>query len=98
MKPVYNTSLGKAYCGDSFALMHDMASESVDLVITSPPYALHFKKEYGNVNQEDYINWFSPFAQEIHRILKYDSAPPGPFQDEDDEKVGIGVLTQICPR
>lgn len=75
MKPLYNTSFGKAYCGDSFALMHDMSSESVDLVITSPPYALHFKKEYGNANQEEYINWFSPFAQEIHRILK----PTGSF-------------------
>jgi DNA modification methylase len=75
MKPIYSTSLGKAYCGDSLALMHDMASDAVDLVITSPPYALHFKKEYGNADQENYVNWFSPFAQEIHRILK----PTGSF-------------------
>ena len=55
--------------------MRDMASESVDLVVTSPPYALHFKKEYGNADQANYINWFSPFASEIYRILK----PTGSF-------------------
>ena len=75
MRPAYRTSLGKAYCGDSLEMMRDMASDSVDLVVTSPPYALHFKKEYGNADQADYINWFSPFAVEIRRILK----PTGSF-------------------
>ncbi len=75
MRPAYSTSLGKAYCGDSLAMMRDMAPHSVDLVMTSPPYALHFKKEYGNADQANYINWFSPFAAEIYRILK----PTGSF-------------------
>lgn len=75
MKPAYVTSLGKAYCADSLTLMRDMAPNSIDLVITSPPYALHFKKEYGNADQANYINWFSPFAKEILRILK----PAGSF-------------------
>lgn len=42
--------------------------------MTSPPYALHFKKEYGNANQSDYIDWFMPFAKEIHRVLKDDGS------------------------
>lgn len=75
MRLAYSTSLGKAYCGDSLAMMRDMAPHSVDLVMTSPPYALHFKKKYGNADQANYINWFSPFAAEIHRILK----PTGSF-------------------
>ncbi len=75
MRPAYSTALGKAYCGDSLALMSDMAPNSVDLVVTSPPYALYFKKEYGNADQANYINWFSPFASEIKRILK----PTGSF-------------------
>ena len=75
MRPAYSTVLGKAYCGDSLALMRDMAPDSIDLIVTSPPYALHFKKEYGNADQANYINWFSPFAAEIHRILK----PTGSF-------------------
>lgn len=52
-----------------------MPSASVDLVVTSPPYALHFKKEYGNADQSEYIAWFLPFAAEIARVL----GPTGSF-------------------
>jgi DNA modification methylase len=75
MKPAYTTDLGKAYCSDSILAMHEIPANSVDLVITSPPYALHFKKEYGNVDQDKYVSWFLPFAEEIRRILK----PSGSF-------------------
>lgn len=75
LKPLYETRLGKLYHADSLELMRTLATESVDLVVTSPPYALHFKKEYGNANQNDYVNWFLPFAFEIKRILK----PEGSF-------------------
>lgn len=69
-EPVYSTTLGEMHCGDSLEFMRGMEAESVDLVLTSPPYALHFKKEYGNIDQEGYISWFLPFAAEIQRILK----------------------------
>jgi DNA modification methylase len=52
-----------------------LPTESVDLVLTSPPYALHFKKEYGNVDKRDYVEWFLPFAQQIQRVLR----PEGSF-------------------
>jgi site-specific DNA-methyltransferase (cytosine-N4-specific) len=74
-KPLYETNLGKAYCADSLELLPTIPSGSVDLVVTSPPYALHFKKEYGNADQGQYVDWFLPFAREIHRILK----PEGSF-------------------
>ena len=44
------------------------------MVVTSPPYALHFKKEYGNEHKDNYIEWFLPFAQEIHRVLADDGS------------------------
>jgi site-specific DNA-methyltransferase (cytosine-N4-specific) len=75
MRPYYKTKLGKAYCQDSLAFMRNLPEGSVDLVLTSPPYALHFKKEYGNASQNEYVNWFKPFAAEIKRILK----PTGSF-------------------
>jgi DNA modification methylase len=71
MKPAYETTLGKAFCGDSIEVMREMEPDSVDLVVTSPPYALHFKKEYGNVDQRNYIDWFTPFATEIRRVLRH---------------------------
>jgi len=73
--PTYNTNYGKAYCADSLDVMRAMPEASVDLVLTSPPYALHFKKEYGNADQKEYVKWFLPFAEEIKRILK----PEGSF-------------------
>ena len=75
MKLAYSTHLGRAYQGDSLDLLRELQSDSVDLVVTSPPYALHFKKEYGNADQGDYLAWLTPFAAEIKRVLK----PTGSF-------------------
>lgn len=73
--PLYKTALGKAYCADSLKILKTIPSDSINLVITSPPYALRRKKSYGNVTPEEYAGWFWPFAQEIHRVLK----PTGSF-------------------
>jgi len=51
-EPVYTTRLGRAYCADSLDFLKTLSADSIDLVVTSPPYALHFKKEYGNANQD----------------------------------------------
>jgi DNA modification methylase len=74
MTPLYETRLGKAYATDSLQLMRSLPTGSVNLVMTSPPYALHFKKEYGNANQGDYIDWFLPFADEMRRIISDDGS------------------------
>ncbi len=74
-EPIYKTELGALYCADSLEFMRQLPDDSVDLVVTSPPYALHFKKEYGNASQQEYIAWFLPFAREIKRIIK----PSGSF-------------------
>lgn len=74
-EPIYTTEFGALFCADGLKFMRGLPDDSVDLILTSPPYALHFKKEYGNANQEDYIAWFLPFAREIKRIIK----PSGSF-------------------
>src|SRR6266496_5292842 len=73
--PVYRTSSGAAYEGDASQIMRAMPNACVDLVVTSPPYALHFKKAYGNVAKDEYVRWFLPFAAEIKRLL----TPTGSF-------------------
>ncbi len=60
--------------GDSAQLLADLPDCSVNLVLTSPPYALHFKKEYGNASKDDYVAWFLPFARQIHRVLTPDGS------------------------
>lgn len=72
--PVYSTVYGAAVRADSLEEMRALPDRSVNLVITSPPYALHFKKEYGNANQADYVEWMLPFAREIRRILAEDGS------------------------
>jgi site-specific DNA-methyltransferase (cytosine-N4-specific) len=73
-KPYFVTRLGGAYLDDSRHLLARLPDKSVNLVLTSPPYALHFKKEYGNVAKEDYTQWFMPFAKEIQRVLTDDGS------------------------
>jgi site-specific DNA-methyltransferase (cytosine-N4-specific) len=70
----YQTGHGAAYAGDSLELLRALPDASVNLVATSPPYALHFKKSYGNVSKADYVEWFKPFASEILRILTDDGS------------------------
>ncbi|HVB80171.1 MAG TPA: site-specific DNA-methyltransferase [Candidatus Binataceae bacterium] len=72
--PLYATGLGAAYVGDSRLLLRELPDASVNLVITSPPFALHFKKEYGNKDQPDYIPWFLEFAREVKRVLAEDGS------------------------
>jgi DNA modification methylase len=73
-KPAYETGFGAAYVGDSVELLRALPTGSVDLVLTSPPYALEFQKEYGNATKADYVDWLRPFGKEIRRVLKDDGS------------------------
>lgn len=72
--PAYSTRRGAVYRGDALDLLRVMPDESVNLVVTSPPYALEFKKEYGNEPQARYVEWFLPFAREVRRVLRPDGS------------------------
>lgn len=74
-EPYFETKLGAAYLGDSLNLLPKIPNESVDLIVTSPPFALLRQKKYGNVACKDYSAWFVPFARQFHRVLK----PAGSF-------------------
>jgi len=74
IQPLYRTGYGDAYLGDSLDILRALNDDSVNLVVTSPPYALHFKKEYGNAAKEDYVEWFLPFAEQIQRVLADDGS------------------------
>lgn len=60
--PSYLTSQGAAYTGDSRVLLAALPDSSINLVMTSPPFALQRKKEYGNAEQHEYVDWLSEFA------------------------------------
>ena len=66
----YTTKLGKIYLGDSLEVLGEIAAKSVDLIMTSPPFGLVRKKEYGNVEAKQYLDWFKPFAGQFKRVLR----------------------------
>ncbi len=69
-EPAYTTGFGAAYVGDARHLLTLLPSRSVKAIITSPPYALHFKKAYGNPRHDAYLEWFLGFAPEFRRVLR----------------------------
>jgi site-specific DNA-methyltransferase (cytosine-N4-specific) len=69
LPPYYSTKRGAAYLGDSLKLIQSIPENSINLILTSPPFALTRKKEYGNESAEKYIEWFLPFAYEFKRVL-----------------------------
>jgi len=65
----YSSELGAMYEGDSKELLEQLPDESIDLIVTSPPFALQHEKEYGNEDQSEYNDWFMSFIPEIRRVL-----------------------------
>ena len=66
--------MGAAYVGDSRDLLRELKDDSVNLVITSPPFALLRKKEYGNESQADYVDWLASFAEIVREKLTEDGS------------------------
>ncbi|PJF32761.1 MAG: hypothetical protein CUN52_00140 [Phototrophicales bacterium] len=63
------------YCGDCENILKIFPENSIDLIVTSPPYADQRVKTYGGVSPDDYVDWFLPKSAEFLRVLK----PTGTF-------------------
>jgi len=61
--------------GDCLSALERTRSDSVDLIVTSPPYTNQRAKTYGGIKPDDYVSWFMPRAAEFWRVLK----PSGTF-------------------
>lgn len=73
MKKTVN--LNKIYHKDCLEMLKQLDKNSVDLIVTSPPYADNRKKTYGGVPIKKYVEWFLPISAELKRVLK----PTGSF-------------------
>jgi site-specific DNA-methyltransferase (cytosine-N4-specific) len=73
-QPAYATPFGACYHADALDLLPTLPEGSVALVLTSPPFALHRKKAYGNVAASEYVEWFIPFAEQFYRVLRPDGS------------------------
>jgi DNA modification methylase len=70
-----STKNADIYFGDCLDVLKNMDNESVDLIITSPPYANRRNHTYGGINPDIYAEWFVPRSFEFKRVLK----PTGSF-------------------
>lgn len=72
--------------GDAKEELKKLSDKSVDLIVTSPPYADQRKSTYGGIHPDKYVEWFLPIAKELLRVLK----PTGTFILNIKEKVVEG--------
>ncbi|MDP8202616.1 MAG: site-specific DNA-methyltransferase [Candidatus Tenebribacter burtonii] len=72
--------------GDCRDKLYELEDNSVDLIITSPPYADSRKKTYGGIHPDKYVEWFLPISAELLRVLK----PDGTFILNIKERVNCG--------
>ena len=66
----YSTGLGKCIQGDSLDVLASLEDESVDLIVTSPPFSLQRHKAYGEVEQSEYVDWLLQFGVAAFPKLK----------------------------
>ena len=74
------------YQGDCLQKLKLLEDNSVDLIVTSPPYADQRKNTYGGISTKEYVKWFLPISEELLRVLK----PTGTFILNIKEKVQDG--------
>jgi DNA modification methylase len=74
------------YLGDCREILPTFPDESVDLIVTSPPYADRRASSYGGIHPDRYVEWFLPISAELKRVLK----PGGSFILNIKERVVNG--------
>jgi site-specific DNA-methyltransferase (adenine-specific) len=72
--------------GDSLEILKGIEDNSIDLIVTSPPYSDQRKSTYGGIHPDEYVEWFLPISAELLRVLK----PTGSFILNIKEKVYNG--------
>jgi site-specific DNA-methyltransferase (adenine-specific)/site-specific DNA-methyltransferase (cytosine-N4-specific) len=74
------------YLGDSKIELLNIPENTVDLIVTSPPYADQRKGTYGGIHPDNYVEWILPITEQLFRVLK----PSGTFILNIKEKVADG--------
>lgn len=78
----------KIYNGDCVELFKELGDNTIDLVVTSPPYnvGIPYDTHIDNIPMEDYFEWCRTWLSEVYRTLK------------DDGRVAINIPYEINAR
>jgi site-specific DNA-methyltransferase (adenine-specific) len=74
------------YNGNCLDVLKTFEDNTIDLIVTSPPYSDQRKSTYGGIHPDKYVEWFLPISKELLRVLK----PTGSFVLNIKEKVCNG--------
>lgn len=72
--------------GDCREILFKEGEETIDLIVTSPPYADRRKSTYGGISVNQYVEWFLPISEQLMKVLK----PTGTFILNIKEQVENG--------
>jgi site-specific DNA-methyltransferase (adenine-specific) len=78
--------LNQIVLGDCLEVLKTLPENSIDLIVTSPPYADNRKATYGGITPDKYVEWFLPITEQLLRVLK----PSGTFVLNIKEKAQQG--------
>ena len=76
----------KIILGDCSEKLKELGDDSIDLILTSPPYADQRRNTYGGIHPDQYVEWFLPISEQLLRVLK----PTGTFILNIKERVVKG--------
>jgi len=77
-------NIDNIYCGDSLVLMNEIKENSIDLIVTDPPFAIDFNAKrnnynrkqtkvlegYNEIKKDDYYDFTYKWMKEAYRVLK----------------------------
>jgi site-specific DNA-methyltransferase (adenine-specific) len=71
---IMTTNKNKIICGDAIETLNGLESESVDLVVTDPPYLVNYRDRFGRrVANDSNADGVLPAFSELYRVLKDNS-------------------------
>lgn len=82
----YKNTKADFYFADCLDVLKELPSNSMDLIVTSPPYSDQRNGTYGGIHPDKYVEWFMPKSKELLRVIK----PTGTFILNIKEKVVNG--------
>ncbi|MEO1200792.1 MAG: site-specific DNA-methyltransferase [Pseudomonadota bacterium] len=72
----YRIGQHRILVGDCLVWLDEIAADSVDVIVTSPPYnvGVRYNSYRDTAPRRDYLAWFGSVAEKLHRVLKPDGS------------------------
>jgi DNA modification methylase len=74
LSPNLDGELNQIILGNCLERLASSPEQSVNLIVTSPPYADSRKNTYGGIHPDHYVEWFLPISAQLFRVLKDDGS------------------------